>query len=237
MTYQPFADEAFDRQTSPINQVYVLLYYQHVVQMLNMLFYEMKFISNPCSTVSLLKKIKKCAYPDDMERIKSEACSWIQENGSMDNTKCDTNARVCWALLSRDDCYKHWVLMSTPIDVWKRVSDYRQAKEIKQLLFANHDRAIFLLRVMNAEKIDGHSMLTYKCGSMIVSFQAYVNVSPLIYTADEDVIEKTLNAILIENKTTFMPSFFGFDECHDTENNRLDIVMNNRDCFYYQCAL
>lgn len=118
--------------------------------------------------------IPKCENPSD---VKGNAIDWIKQVDQRRVQNCDINARVCFAMLvgGYDNL---WVEKGTHLDE-SAATSIENAIKVKALLFSS-DNAILLIRFVDKNETDGHSLVVYKLGTTYTTFQAYYDVSDLL---------------------------------------------------------
>lgn len=118
--------------------------------------------------------IPKCENPSD---VKGNAIDWIKQVDQRRVQNCDINARVCFAMLvgGYDSL---WVEKGTHLDE-SAATSIENAIKVKALLFSS-DNAILLIRFVDKNETDGHSLVVYKLGTTYTTFQAYYGVSDLL---------------------------------------------------------
>lgn len=168
-------------------------------------------------TVPPRKHIPKCEDPSD---VKGNAIDWIKQFDRKRIQNCDIIARVCFAMLvGRYD--NLWVEKGTHLDE-SAATSIENAMKVKALLFSS-DNAILLIRFVDKNETDGHSLVVYKLGTTYITFQAYYGVSDLD-VFDRDVTTNIFGKINSGNISMNSTSF-GFTK----SSNPWDV--HNSKCF------
>jgi hypothetical protein len=144
--------------------------------------------------------IPKCENPSD---VKGNAIDWIKQVDQRRVQNCDINARVCFAMLvgGYDSL---WVEKGTHLDE-SAATSIENAIKVKALLFSS-DNAILLIRFVDKNETDGHSLVVYKLGTTYTTFQAYYGVSDLL-VFDCDVTTSVFGKIYSGNISMNSTSF------------------------------
>jgi len=120
----------------------------------------------------------------DSDTILADAQNWMSDKDKLAKESCNMNAKLCWALIV-GQCDKAFVdipLGGNVCENMPRGSSYtlKVAYELKQTLLKKCDTFVLLIRFKSeSDTADGHTLLLYKQGNSIITFQAYRDKSKL----------------------------------------------------------
>lgn len=120
----------------------------------------------------------------DSDTVLADAQRWMSDKGKLAKESCDMNAKLCWALIV-GQCDKAFVDIPFggigPEDMPRgRRLPLEAVNEFKQTLLNKCDTFVLLIRfISESDTADGHTLLLYKQGNSIITFQAYRDKSKL----------------------------------------------------------
>ena len=154
--------------------------------------------------------------------ILQRATEWMRgRNNELLQQSCNANAKLCWALIAKQQYDENWVQCPTQNDYRNGVVHigYEKARKLKDAILSNH-RSMVLIRFLNATEDDGHSLILYKYDDSIYTFQAYQNVQTLkLYEFDCSI--GAFDCAINHSNPKLGPCSFGI-ESTDSEWNIAD---------------
>jgi hypothetical protein len=107
-----------------------------------------------------------------------EARKWMVDCKPQQLSNCDVNARVCWATLQGGKD-RQWIETAWKEGTFKVATLSEWTEEIRKWA-QNPALTLMMVRFIDQhDSNDGHTVLLYKHGNVVWTFQAYYDVCPL----------------------------------------------------------
>lgn len=159
-------------------------------------------ISQPLRQVAVQHEpLKQASAPPD---IVNKVHAWMSYYWSNDVTRCDRNARACWATITGDK-NRDWVFMNSydasnltesPFQRLNEASLQQWCNARKTWLDNGKQTRMIVRFVSTADDTDGHTVVSYKFDGAIRTFQSYIDVCKLTYKEDVCFTEPLIKSLL-----------------------------------------